>query len=61
MFGNLISSVVKVVTLPVDVVESVVDLASGGDGSKESFDKSDLPRPSALRDAICDRIKEIDD
>tara|TARA_B110000495_G_C22741216_1_gene434575 strand:- start:410 stop:595 length:186 start_codon:yes stop_codon:yes gene_type:complete len=61
MFGKLLSTVVKTVTIPIDVIESTLDVGFGGDGSKESIDSADIPRPSTLRDAICDRIEEIDD
>ena len=60
MFGKLISTAIKVVTLPVDAVESALDLATGGDGSKQSKNQSDVPRLSQLRDAICDTAEEID-
>ena len=58
MFGKLISSAVKVVTLPVDILESGVDVACGGDGSKESKDQSDMPRLGTLRDGICKGIED---
>lgn len=61
MFGKLLSDVVKVITLPIDVTEITLDVLTGGDGSKESFDQSGLPRPSEIRDKVCEKIEEIDD
>lgn len=51
MFGKLISNIIKVVTVPIDIAESAVDVVTGGDGSKESKNLSDMPRLSELRDA----------
>ena len=61
MFGKLLSTVIKVATIPVDIVETTIDVVAGGDGSKRSIDQADIPRPSAIRDAICERIEEIDE
>ena len=61
MFGSLLSGVVKLATLPIDIVETTTDVMTGGDGTKESFDESGFPRVTAIRDEVCDRIKEIDD
>lgn len=59
MFGKLISGAIKVVTLPIDVVESVADAAIGGDGSKESKRMNDNPL-SEIRDSVCKSVEEID-
>jgi len=62
MFGKLINSVIKVATLPIDIVESGVDVITGGDGSKESKENSGMPRLGELRDGICKGIKDtLDD
>lgn len=61
MFGKLISSVVKVVTLPIDIVESGVDVVCGGDGSKQSKNQSDMPRLGSLRDGLCKGIEDAID
>ena len=62
MFGKLISGVVKIATLPVDIVESGVDVITGGDGSKESKEMSDMPRLGELRDGLCKGIEDaLDD
>ena len=58
MFGKLITGIIKIATLPVDVVESVVDVATGGDGTKESKERSGMPRVGELRDGICDGIED---
>ena len=58
MFGKLITSVIKVATLPVDIVESAVDVATGGDGSKESKEMFGMPRLGELRDAINKGIED---
>ncbi len=59
MFGKLLSSVVKVVTAPIDIVESVVDVATGGDGSKRSKRQSDFFM-SEIRDGVCKGLEDID-
>ena len=58
MLGKLISSVIEVVTLPIDIVESTIDVATGGDGSKESKGQSGMPRLGELRDAINKGIED---
>lgn len=58
MFGKLFSGVIKLVTLPVDVLESGLDVITGGDGSKESKESSDIPRLGELRDGICKGIED---
>ena len=60
MFGKLISSAIKVATLPIDIVESVADVAVGGDGSKKSKRMNDNPM-SEIRDSVCKAVEEIDD
>jgi hypothetical protein len=58
MFGSLISGIIKVATLPIDAVEAVVDVATGGDGSKRSRSLSDANILSSARDAVCDAVEE---
>jgi hypothetical protein len=64
MFGKLISSAIKVVTLPVDAANSAMDIACGGDGSKRSR-TNDICNPLAdlenLRDKVADAAKDIDE
>lgn len=66
MFGNFISSAIKIVTLPVDAASAAMDLATGGDGSKRSRTKTDdFPNPlglaEKLRDKVADAAESIDD
>lgn len=65
MLGKIISIAIKVVTLPVDIVNAAADVGIGGDGSKKSRNDPDFPNPlSALekvRDAAADAAAEIDD
>lgn len=59
MFGSLISGLIKVATLPVDVVEAATDVVVGdGDGSKRSRKRTGLSFASDVRDGICDAIEE---
>lgn len=61
MFGKFLSSVFKVVTLPVDAASAAADMATGGDGSKESRTTlSPLGELEILRDHIADAAKDID-
>ncbi len=60
MFGSIISSAIKIATLPIDVVETVADVAIGGDGSKASKKMNDANLMSQMRDAVCDAVEEID-
>ena len=59
MFGSILSSVVKVATLPVDVIDAVADVACGGDGSKESRATGDNPL-TEIRDGICKALEDLD-
>ncbi len=61
MFGSILSRVVKVVTCPIDIAESVMDVACGGDGSKRSKKNSGVPLLSELRDAACEPLEDLDD
>ena len=57
MLGSLISGIIKVVTLPIDVCESGMDVLCGGDGSKESKQNGENLL-SEIRDGICQGIKD---
>jgi hypothetical protein len=62
MFGNLLSSVIKIATLPVDAAEIAVDAITGGTGDRRDLKNSlPLPLPSELRDKLADAAKEIDE
>ena len=60
MIGKLLSKAVKVVTLPIDLVEGTLDVLSGGDGSKESRKQGDSPF-SGIRDGACKVLEELDE
>jgi len=63
MFGKLISSAIKVATLPVDMANAGMDKLAGGDGSKRS--RLETPSPLSLieevRDAAAKAAEDIDD
>ena len=59
MFGKLLSSAIKIATLPVDVASAAADLATGGDGSKRSrTNTSDFPNPLGLAEKLRDKTAE---
>lgn len=64
MFGKLLSSAIKITTLPLDAVNAAQDIAFGGSGSKSSRTQDnfnplgDLER---LRDKVADSAEDIDD
>lgn len=64
MIGKLISKTIKIITLPVDAANSALDLATGGDGSKESRNSLDFPSPFSIlekiRDKTCETAEKID-
>lgn len=59
MLGNLLSTVTKIVTLPIDVAEVGLDVVTGGDGSRREL-KSIAPMPSDARDAVCEILEDLD-
>jgi len=61
MFGKLLSTVTKVVTLPIDIFETSIDFATGGDGSRDGLKQADLPLLSELRDSITDVMEKLDE
>jgi hypothetical protein len=64
MFGKLLSSAIKVVTLPVDAANAAMDIATGGDGSKASRTNdpcSPLADLENLRDRVADAAKDADE
>lgn len=65
MLGKLLSSTIKIVTLPVDAASAAMDLATGGDGSKRSRTDGNNPSPFSLaerlRDKVAEAAKDIDD
>jgi hypothetical protein len=64
MFGKLLSTVIKTVTLPVDAANAAMDIACGGSGSKTSRTNdpcSPLADIENLRDKIADAAKGVDE
>lgn len=61
MFGSILGSLVKVATLPIDVVDITLDVATGGDGSKRSRKNSlsPLTMVTDIRDAVVDELEEL--
>ena len=60
MIGKLLGAAVRIVTIPVDVVEIAMDMATGGSGSKASRQSSDMPMLSNLRDKVAETLEDID-
>ncbi len=66
MFGKLISSGLKIVTLPIDGANAAADILTGGSGKKRSRNHNpNFPNPLSaaekLRDSIAEAAEEIDD
>lgn len=60
MFGNLLSTVIDVATLPLDITNATLDKISGGSGRKES--RKQIPVLGDLeevRDIISEEVEEI--
>ncbi len=60
MIGKLLSTVVKVATAPIAIVESVGDVMCGGDGSKRSKDHSECFIGNEIITGICNGLESID-
>ena len=60
MIGKLLGKAIEVVTLPIDAIDAVADVATGGDGSKRSRRDGDNPL-TEIRDGIVKACEEIDD
>jgi len=62
MFGNLLSTVIRTVTLPVDAVNASLDVLAGGDGAKEGrLDVPILGSIEQIRDAIAEAAEDMDE
>lgn len=61
MFGDLLSSAIRITTLPLDAANIAMDVATGGSGSKHSRSDSPLGALEEIRDAIADTAQEIDE
>jgi hypothetical protein len=59
MIGRLLSIGLRVVTLPVDIGEIVLDRMCGGDGSRKDLKATGMA-PSDVRDQIAELLEEID-
>jgi len=64
MFGKLLSTAIKVATLPLDAVSAATDMATGGTGSKRSrtndLNCSPLGDLERLRDRVAEAAEDID-
>lgn len=62
MLGKLLSSAIKVVTLPLDAANAGMDMLCGGDGSKDSRNSYDSPLSAleTLRDEVTEAAEDID-
>jgi len=58
--GKLLGGALRIVTLPVDIVEIGMGMATGGSGSKHSRKSTDLPMLSNLRDKVAETLEDID-
>ncbi|MFZ2279303.1 MAG: hypothetical protein WAW39_16035 [Prosthecobacter sp.] len=63
MFGKLLSTVINVVTLPLDAANAGMDILSGGNGSKRSRNSDDSPLAALeqWRDQVSEAAEEIDE
>jgi hypothetical protein len=63
MFGKLLSSTIKLVTLPIDAANAGMDILCGGDGSKRSRNGYDSPLSvvEKLRDHVAKSAEEADE
>lgn len=67
MLGKLLSTTIKVVTLPVDAASAAADIVSGGDGSKHSRTRSGEMLPNVpgaieeMRDRVAQAAEDIAD
>jgi len=63
MIGKLFGTAIRIVTLPIDAVNAGIDIASGGDGSKDSRteDYNPLGMLEDWRDRIAETAEDMDD
>lgn len=64
--GKIISSGIRIATLPVDAANAAADIVTGGDGSKRSRNHNPhFPNPLSaaekLRDRVAETAEDIDD
>ena len=61
MFGSIISGLIKVATLPIDIVEAAVDVVGeDGDGSKASRKRNGVSVASDIRDGVTNACEEME-
>ena len=56
MFGKLLGTAIRAITLPVDIVNIGTDILVGGDGSKRS--RTDGSSPFGMLEEIRDKVAE---
>ena len=61
MFGKILGKAIEVATLPLDVMDVIVDVADGGNGSKSSRNRYGENPLTDIRDGIVKACEEIDD
>jgi len=65
MFGKLLSTAIKVATLPLDAANAGFEILTGDSGSKQQRTRSSTCSPlgdlERLRDRIAEAAEEIDD
>lgn len=62
MFGKLLSTAVKVATVPLDAVNIAADVATGGSGRKRSRSETPLLGDAeAARDRLAETLEGIDE
>lgn len=60
MIGKLLSKTIGVASLPLVAAECIVDLATGGDGTRRDLKKARVPLPTDLTDALRKAAEELD-
>lgn len=65
MLGNILSSAIRIATLPIDAANAGMDIVTGGDGSKRSRNHpancSPLALAEQIRDSVADTAESIDE
>lgn len=62
MFGKLLGTAIRVVSLPVDAANAGMDMLTGGDGTKRSRNADDNPLAmlEQLRDRVAETAEDLD-
>lgn len=61
MLGSLFGAAARLINIPVQAVESVADIATGGDGSRQSKENVSPIVPSNIIDNVADRLERLDE